>query len=317
MSSYTKVISEMKNDSLKYGNKAAADIAFNKLKVGPEVAVFDKGTSAKVIERHILKRFGTNQRYVVRFSKGNEINLPVAIGISFPELVSFIESKIKPDYSVIIRPFFEVKNCFEVYYDGKTTQVQVLPGKWDITTNEKTDLIVIHSDKMIIYRYEKERPVKGLDVSISQPLSVTELELIGNFAQQHKPVLDAFLQISNPLFMRGHHEITGGLSFSNCRKSTAPYEIEEPKNTVYTILGEKDVAAWDGKGEIYVDVSALSREEDKSIYKIALLLKKRGATKVYCKSFLSHQAILLREAGLTTVQLFEPKDYSVKIIQIK
>jgi hypothetical protein len=318
MKELEQTICQMSKDAISLGNKAAADIAFKKLGVGLDVLVFRPGEDINVIKKALRASFNFKEEFVVRFSRNNEIDLPVGLNLKTPdEIIEFINANRKEDYTTIVCPSFNIKNSFEVYYENDIIYVSVLPGKWDITTNEPTDTVVIEGDLIKFIRYDKERVIKSDCETTASPFSFDELHKIANFIIKNKNVLGALKGYRDPLFIRGWQNYQNDFCFANCRKSNYSFEFKTPDSKLFVISNESDVNLWDGRSEIYFNMAAESRGNDFLIYKAARRLVEKGAKTVFCNSVLSHQSILLREAGLKTIQTLSEFNYSIKYVRVE
>jgi hypothetical protein len=315
------IIAEMKQDAAKYGNKAAADLAFAKLGLGLEVLVFDPSVPLEDIRQAVSDRFGFKPPLLVRFSKQNEIDLPIAIGSKTEtQFVEFLSKNRGSDYAVIVRPLTDYKNAFELYYDGTVCHVNVIPGMWDVTVKEPVDLITVNPASIDIFQYQKPRRTKGLDTKpgkTADKIPLTELESLGLYVHSVRHLLDALLSFSDPVFVRGYQQQDGKVIFSNFRPSDAKYLLATPPARMHLVRTRTDLDDWNKTDPVYFDLAAINRKQDHLILELAEEMKKRGITKAFCNSFLSHQAILLRETGIETVQALDPAVYVSKKIVLR
>jgi len=307
-------LSKMKTNSKLLGNKAAADLFFTEIGVGINAIVFHPKASLNYIENELKDKLDFTKGIVVRFSKGNEINMPIAVDIkTVEEVINFINHKRKNGFATIVCPTFDIKNAFEVYFENETIFISVLPGKWDVTNNEPTDLIKIEAGVVQFFCYNKPRKMKLEEVSIKDPFSFQELENIAQFVYSNKQILVNLKELYNPLFIRGWQDKEDKFCFANCRESESNFEIHVPAGQVVKVSCEKDVEEiLDSDVQVLFEACALSRENDLILYQLAEKIKNKGITSVLCNSALSHQAIILREAGLNTVQIMKENDYLLK-----
>ena len=319
MKNIEKSISKMKENASLLGNKAAADIFFTELGVGVDAVVFPPDTKLTVIKNILDKKVDFEKGVVVRFSKDNEINMPVAVNLTnLDNTINFINEKRRNKFTTIVCQTFNIKNSFEIYFENDTIFISVLPGKWDVTNNEPTDLIKIDDKSISFFIYNKSRKVKMEETSIKEAFSFHELENIADFVYSNNKILIALKELYNPLFIRGWEDKNGYFCFSNCRKSNNKFEIKIPSEQIIKVSCEKDVdEIIDNSTQILFDACATSRENDFILYKLAEKLKSKGVTSILCNSILSHQAIILREVGLNTIQMMKENDYLLKTKKVK
>lgn len=309
-----EIIEKFKNYVHVYGNKAAADLIFSELGVGIGARIFEPNESIDYIKDKLIEETSLKKPWVIRFSKDNEINLPVGINLfSVDETILFINKKRKPGFSTILCPMFEIKNSFEVYFEDDGLHISVMPGKWDITSNAPTDLIKINKNTLIFNIYNKPREMKLEHISIKNPFSVNELRGIAEFVLNNKPILSALKKIYNPLFVRGWQDNKDNFCFANCRRSNHKFDTRSTFDKLIHIYSAKDITKITNCNvPILFEVCANERENDQNLYSLGLKLKNMGVNTIFCKSILSHQAIILREVGLETIQYMPKSDYIVK-----
>lgn len=303
-----------------YGYKGAYQIAFCKLGIGAELIAFTSNINDdEILDRLSVENFDGNEDWIVRFSCNNEINLPRAFDLKTKEdVIDFIKRARKPGYAILVGRAGKIKNAYEVYIKNSVMYICILPGKWEVTTSEPTDIIIIDDESTSIYRYTLCRKVKGRDdISEVPPFDFKELEDRANYFESLKYVFEKLQINGEPTFARCTEDFDGNIFFFNMRKSSDFEFFEGPilsYNDFHIIQTIKDLESWDKNKPILFQVTS-EREQSSSIYEIAKELLRRDIKQIYTNSVLSHQAIILRELGFDVRQNSANFDIKVKLYE--
>lgn len=297
-------------DAARFGTKFAVQRMFCELGMcSVPTLLFEPHTALDQIAA-ALDGFGEEHGVTVRFSYRNNLNLPRGFFQDHKQALAFIERERK-DFALILQQYTQLVTSFELYSDADhQLYLQVMPGIWEVDTEEPPDIVQSQDSQLTIWRYTQARTAKvaqpgGTFTHIRQePHTFEQLRQFHQQLVPYMPTLLAMRQVFDPLFCHFYEDVHGRLSFINIRHvGRVPINHDSP-NLFHLVRLPVDVDAWDGSRPILFDVQS-SRDDDSPIVAAIRRLRRQGIERVFVNyGILSHPAILLREAGVEVHQAY-------------
>lgn len=316
----------LKSDAERFGTKFAVQKLFYDLGMcGIETRLFEPQTPIERVREALLEMETNTQGFTVRFSFKDVLNLPRGFFRRPQECLDFI-SKERRGYAIIIQEYTQLVNSFELYSDGSLLYLQVLPGIWEVDTEEAPDIIQEKDGNLTIWRFRQPRQAKLTNsenrfyTEEQEPFSFMKLQEFYGRLELYRDRLEIVRKTFDPLFCHFYENNKGRLCFINVRDvGNVPINEDSPL-TFHVIKGTFDIEKWDGNRPILFDVQA-ERGDDAPLVTTIRSLRDKGVKSVFVNcGILSHPAILLREAGIQVQQsylLYEKQIMSTQNKELK
>lgn len=302
--------SELERNTNNFGTKFAVQKLFYDLGMCEEkTALLAPNTLKKRLTR-ILEQFDVAQKGVtIRFSHKKKLNLPRKFFNNREKCIEFIQS-VRKNYSIIIQEYRKLINSFELYYDDKLLYLQVIPGRWEISTSEPPDIVRVDGKEMTVWRYAKPRIAKFSSKDGTtyeeevKPFGFKQLLVFYDRLMGYRDRLELLKQVYEPLFCHFYESDINAFSFLNMRNfGNFPINQDSP-DYFHIINSREDIDKWDKLKPILFNVRG-ERENDVPLVITIKYLADKDVEKVYVNyGILSHPAILLREVGIRVEQSY-------------
>lgn len=299
------------------GTKFAVQKLFYDLDMcGVQTLLLSPGAPQSRIEKTLDQLDIESRGVTVRFSYGKALNLPRGFFRDRDKCLNFIYEQNK-DYSVIVQEYTKLENSFELYMDEESLYLQVMPGIWEVSTDEGPDIIREEKGKLTIWRYSNPRMAKLANEDgnfYKEERNPFEFDTLLGFRVQLKEYqhrLELLKGVFTPLCCHFYVDDQNRFSFLNVRDfGNFPINDDSPKH-FHTINSSSDIDQWDGQKPVLFNARA-ERDNDTPLVATIKNLVTRGINKVYVNyGILSHPAILLREAGVHVEQSYALYDKRV------
>jgi len=310
---------DLKHSAESFGKKFTAQKLFYEFGMcGIETRLFEPQFPTEKIARVLNELNIENRGVTVRFSFKDTLNLPRGFFNNRQKCIDFISNERK-NYAVIVQEYTHLVNSFELYSDGSLSYLQVLPGIWEVDTNEPPDIIREKDGELTFWRFDQSRKAKlvnsdkGFYTEERFPFSFEQLKEFHKKLEPYKERLEMIRKMFNPFFCHFYEDNQGRFCFINIRDVGVVPINEDSPSFFHVVKNSSNIDTWDGSRPILFDVHA-ERNNNFPLTIAINSLKSKGVKTVFVNyGILSHPAILLREAGIHVQQsytLYEKRTFA-------
>lgn len=230
-----------------YGNKFVVQKLFAETGLTAiETRLFTPDATDEEIQRSVDEIFSKGKGAAVRFSYGNELNLPRGFFDDPEACMDFIRAE-RRDYALILQEYTQLEDSFELYMDSDRIYLQVMPGIWEVDSSASPDIVEMVDNGTKVYRYKGVRTAKYLDdrrkftQKQDQPYTIAQLESFFEQVLELKDKLELIRGLYNPLFCHFYRDADGRLTFINIRNfGEIQFNSESPDN-LYSVKRASDL----------------------------------------------------------------------------
>lgn len=273
-----------------------------------------RGSSASLMLADLEALFASNLQVIMRTAiRDQPLNSPRRSVSSMGEAEAFLASLDLDLTDVIAQEQLPLEWSCELYVTADAGLLEIVPGIWGTGANQLPDAIELRRDgaRRPVRRRAEQWEVSSLDGTgqlrtvTRPPISDEQLGVVAAACQERWDVLDAIRRrLVDPFHLYFQTFDGGRVSWQNVREMATTLELDKVRSTVpgpyFVVRQRQDVERWDGAQALLFAVSA-ERSALAALIDCVDALKARGATSVaVANGVLSHQAILLREAGMVT-----------------
>lgn len=300
------------------GTKFAVQKLFYDLDMcGVQTLLLPPGAQPSEIEKTLNQLEIESKGVTVRFSYAKALNLPRGFFRDREKCLNFMLGQNR-DYSIIVQEYTRLENSFELYMNAESLYLQVMPGIWEISTNEGPDIIREEKGKLTVWRYNHTRTAKlanedgSFYAEVRKPFDFDTLLGFYIHLKEYQDRLELLKGVFTPLCCHFFVDDQNRFSFLNVRNfGNFPINEDSPTH-FHTVNISLDIDQWDGQKPILFNARA-ERNNDAPLVTTIRHLVEKGINKVYVNyGILSHPAILLREAGIHVEQSYAL--YNKKVI---
>lgn len=257
---------------------------------------------------NICNDFDFSEAITVRFSLGNEINLPRGFFDNSNDLNNWLLSlNIDKNYKVIVHTYIKVRRSFELLLDNDKFLLEHIPGMWESDNKLNPDVMFSDENTLKTWVWNKKR--EGLKINGEKSdLDKYEVVLSENILVEWQLKLNKILPILRlkfkkdlPLNFHFVEDENSEWSFLNIRDG---FELQSPEikqSNTHIISNKNDISGWDGKKPLQLQLSTERGHDLDLIEIIKQLPLVKNKNIIVDFGLLSHPAMILREFGYNLI----------------
>jgi diadenosine tetraphosphate (Ap4A) HIT family hydrolase len=246
--------------------------------------------------------------FTIRFSYKTELGLPRLFVREKSDIVPAISIVRRPEWSIIVHQFIDVRNSFELLLSHDETLVEHVPGIWESENRLPPDVLQIDGCRTKGWLWTQSRNatvahVTGSTSVIVEPMLPTEAE---HLASRLRPIIDRLFSAFRrhlPINIHFVEDSAGRWFFLNIRHG---FSVGKPKFVslpVHIVERPEHLLTWNGKSSLLLRLST-ARGKEKDLLPLIKLLPPGKEDIFIDGGILSHPAMVLQEKGITVIPAY-------------
>jgi diadenosine tetraphosphate (Ap4A) HIT family hydrolase len=245
--------------------------------------------------------------FTVRFSSGNQLNLPRFFLPSKNEVIKCIKENYEPGWSIIVHEYIDLKHSFEILISRDNIVLEHIPGIWESDNTLPPDFMVVNQNSETARLWRKKRTGCIIDATGSHQEIFTPVSMVEALEWLRKlklimPTIELLTVEKSEVILHFIEDFSGRWHFLNIRAGFSPSLVHFANLPLFPVESLKDLSEWDNKSSILLKISTQRGNKDDLLDLVRAL--PRNKLDIFVENgILSHPAMLLRENGINVSPL--------------